>query len=201
MPDPVAIHTRHASTRRERILAHLAAHPDLAAGELARALGLNPPLNPLLRNMEAKAQITASQVWWPQQGRQVNVWRVAPPGTVPPQLASEVAAHRRELARQGQRRQRARARGLVIPTGAQVPDLRVPSDGFTLPRGAACADADPETFFPDPGQDDTQARAICARCPIRRECYALARATGQRWGIWGGVNFEITAAHRQDKAS
>jgi Transcription factor WhiB len=201
MPDPVAIHTRHASTRRERILAHLAAHPDLAAGELARALGLNPPLNPLLRNMEAKAQITASQVWWPQQGRQVNVWRVAPPGTVPPQLASEVAAHRRELARLGQRRQRARTRGLVVPRGAEVPDLRALSDGFTLPPGAACAGTDPDLFFPDPGQDDTGARAICARCPIRRECYTLALATGQRYGIWGGINFEITAAHRQEKAS
>jgi hypothetical protein len=201
MPDPVAIHTRHASTRRERILAHLAAHPDLAAGELARALGLNPPLNPLLRNMEAKAQITASQVWWPQQGHQVNVWRVAPPGTVPPQLASEVAAHRRELARQGQRRQRARARGLVIPTGAQVPDLRVPSDGFILPRGAACARRGPGDVLPGPGPGRYRGPGDLCLLPIRRECYALARATGQRWGIWGGVNFEIIAAHRQDKAS
>ena len=189
-------------TRCERVLAHLAAHPDLTAGEIACALGLKPPLNPLLRRMEAAAQIvTAAKVWAPQQGRQVNAWRVAPPGTVPPQPASEVAAHRRELARQSQRRQRARARGLVIPRGAEVPDLRAPSDGFTLRTGAACAGADPEMFFPEPGQDDTGARAICARCPIRRECYHLARATGQRWGIWGGINFEITAAHRQDKAS
>jgi Transcription factor WhiB len=186
-------------TRRERVLAHLAAHPDLTAGEIACALGLKPPLNPLLRRMEAKGQIvTAAKVWAAQQGRQVNAWRVAPPGTVPPQLASEVAAHRRELARQAQRRQRARARGLVIPRGAQAPDLRARSDGFILPSGAACAGADPELFFPEPGQGDTGALAICARCPIRRDCYALAVATGQRYGIWGGVNFEIIAAHRQE---
>ena len=159
-----------AVTRRQRILAYLADHPDLTAGEIARALGLYPPLNPLLRSMEAKAQITATKVWWPQQGRQVNVWRIAPGGTVPPQLASEVAAHRRELGRLNQQRGRGRARGLVIPPGGAVPDLRVPSGGFTLPRGAACAGADPDLFFPEPGQDDTGARAICARCPIRREC-------------------------------
>ena len=201
MPDTVAIHTRHAFTRRERILAHLADHPDLTAGELARALGLNPPLNPLLRNMEAKAQTTATKVWWPQQGRQVNVWRIAPPGTAPPQLASEVAAHRRKLARLNQQRGRARARGLAIPPGGAVPDLRVPAGGFTLPPSAACRGADPDLFFPEPGQDDTGARAICARCPICRECYGLARSTGQQFGIWGGINFEVTAAHREVKAS
>jgi hypothetical protein len=201
MPDPVAIHTRHAFTRRERILAYLADHPDLAAGELARALGLNPPLNPLLRNMEAKAQITATKVWWPQQGRQVNVWRIAPAGTVPPQLASEVAAHRRELDRRNRQRNRARARGLDIPPGGSVRDLRVPAGGFTLPPGAACRGADPDLFFPGPFQGDGEARAICSACPIRRECYALAIATGQQFGIWGGINFEITAAHRQEKAS
>ena len=32
--------------------------------------------------------------------------------------------------------------------------------------------------------------AICAHCVIRAECLAGAQATGQTYGIWGGVNFE-----------
>jgi WhiB family redox-sensing transcriptional regulator len=82
-----------------------------------------------------------------------------------------------------------------------VPDLRVPAGGFVLPPGAACCGADPELFFPAPDQDDSRARAICARCRIRLECYGLAAETGQKTGIWGGVNFDVTAAHRKDKAS
>jgi WhiB family redox-sensing transcriptional regulator len=188
-------------TRRERILAHLAGHPDLTAGEIARGLGLKPPLNPLLRDMEAKAQITAVKVWWPQQGRRINVWRTALPGMVAPRLASEMTARRRELGRLSRNRARARARGLNIPPGGAVPDLRVPAGGFVLPPGAACRGADPELFFPGPGQSEAAARAICAACPIRPECYALALSTSQQFGIWGGVNFDVTADRRKDKAS
>jgi hypothetical protein len=188
-------------TRRERILAHLAAHPDLTAGELARAFGLRGPLHPLLRDMEERGQVTASKIWWPQQGRQVNVWRVAEPDTAPLAIPWDVIERRRELARLNQARTRARARGLVIPPGGAVPDFRVPAGGFTLPPGAACRTADPELFFPDTARAEAEARAICAACPIRRECYALARATGQQFGVWGGTNFDVTAAHREEMAS
>jgi WhiB family transcriptional regulator, redox-sensing transcriptional regulator len=193
--------TYRTGTRRQRILAHLADYPDLTAGEIARGLGLKPPLNPLLRDMEAKAQITASKVWWPQQGRRINVWAVAPVGTMPSRATSDMTARRRELGRLSRNRARARARGLDIPPGGAVPDLRVPAGGVALPPGAACAGADPELFFPEPGQSEDGARAICARCRIRPECYGLARSTGQKFGIWGGVNFDVTAAHRKDKAS
>ncbi|MDQ2811534.1 MAG: WhiB family transcriptional regulator [Actinomycetota bacterium] len=189
-------------TRRERIIAHLAAHPGLTAGEVARALRLSGPLNSLLRDMEERGQVTASKIWWPQQGRQVNVWRVAAAGTAPLAVPRETIECRRELGRLSQARSRARARGLVIPPGGTVPDLRVPAGGFTLPAGAACRAADPEMFFPEPGQDDSEARAICAACPIRVGCYDLARATGQQFGVWGGTNFDVTAAvHREAKAS
>jgi WhiB family redox-sensing transcriptional regulator len=34
------------------------------------------------------------------------------------------------------------------------------------------------------------AKAICASCPIRVACYERAVANRERYGIWGGVNFE-----------
>jgi len=35
-----------------------------------------------------------------------------------------------------------------------------------------------------------QAKAICARCPVRQPCLAYALATGQAYGIWGGYDEE-----------
>jgi WhiB family transcriptional regulator, redox-sensing transcriptional regulator len=57
---------------------------------------------------------------------------------------------------------------------------------------AACRHADPELFFP-PGRDDlaagqvAAAKAVCARCPVCRECLAFAIAHRQHDGIWGGL--------------
>ena len=31
------------------------------------------------------------------------------------------------------------------------------------------------------------ARAICAACPVQRECLVYSLATEQRWGVWGGL--------------
>ena len=48
---------------------------------------------------------------------------------------------------------------------------------------AACRHADPELFFPvsasGPSLDQIiQAKAICARCPVRQQCLAFAHARG-----------------------
>ena len=60
---------------------------------------------------------------------------------------------------------------------------------------AACRSADPELFFPVSafGQALAQvaeAKAICARCPVRRPCLAFAQRTRQAHGIWGGLTEE-----------
>jgi WhiB family transcriptional regulator, redox-sensing transcriptional regulator len=57
---------------------------------------------------------------------------------------------------------------------------------------AACRSADPELFFPisDSGPSLVQAaeaKAICAGCPVRRQCLAFAVRTRQVHGIWGGL--------------
>jgi WhiB family transcriptional regulator, redox-sensing transcriptional regulator len=61
---------------------------------------------------------------------------------------------------------------------------------------AACGSADADLFFPvsasanNPQQaaDATErAKAVCARCLVRRECLAFALRTRQLHGIWGGM--------------
>ena len=63
---------------------------------------------------------------------------------------------------------------------------------------AACRSADPELFFPITAfgqalEQVAQAKAICARCPVRRECLAFALRTRQPHGIWGGMTEEERA--------
>jgi WhiB family redox-sensing transcriptional regulator len=60
---------------------------------------------------------------------------------------------------------------------------------------AACRQGDPERFFPvsasGPSLDQvTQAKAICAGCPVRRQCLAFALDTRQDHGVWGGTSEE-----------
>jgi len=33
------------------------------------------------------------------------------------------------------------------------------------------------------------ARRVCLDCPVNVECYKLAVANKEKWGVWGGVNF------------
>jgi WhiB family transcriptional regulator, redox-sensing transcriptional regulator len=63
---------------------------------------------------------------------------------------------------------------------------------------AACRSADPELFFPVSAfgqalEQAAQAKAICARCPVRRQCLAFALRTRQAHGIWGGLTEEERA--------
>jgi WhiB family transcriptional regulator, redox-sensing transcriptional regulator len=58
---------------------------------------------------------------------------------------------------------------------------------------AACRHADPELFFPvsasGPSLDQVmQAKAICAGCPVWRQCLAFALDTRQNHGVWGGMS-------------
>ena len=57
---------------------------------------------------------------------------------------------------------------------------------------AACQDEDPELFFPisqvGPGaQQSAQAKAVCARCPVRADCLRYALDNGLDHGVFGGT--------------
>lgn len=57
---------------------------------------------------------------------------------------------------------------------------------------AACADHDPDMFFPagetGPAADQIRfAKRVCAACDVQDECLTYAIETNQASGIWGGL--------------
>lgn len=52
---------------------------------------------------------------------------------------------------------------------------------------AACAQTDPEAFFPERGSSAAQARRICLSCNVRRQCLDYALQHTERFGVWGGL--------------
>lgn len=64
---------------------------------------------------------------------------------------------------------------------------------------AACRDEDPELFFPvsdiGPGaRQVAEAKAVCARCPVRAQCLDYAMTNRLTDGIFGGA----TEAERRE---
>jgi WhiB family transcriptional regulator, redox-sensing transcriptional regulator len=60
---------------------------------------------------------------------------------------------------------------------------------------SACQSVDPDLFFPLSSagrslEQVAEAKAVCARCLVRRQCLAFAMRSGQRHGIWGGLTEE-----------
>jgi WhiB family transcriptional regulator, redox-sensing transcriptional regulator len=60
---------------------------------------------------------------------------------------------------------------------------------------AACRSADPEVFFPVSATghglaEIARAKAICASCPVCRQCLDFALATRQSHGVWGCTSEE-----------
>ena len=52
----------------------------------------------------------------------------------------------------------------------------------------ACRGADPNLFFPERGESVKEAKAVCARCPVRAECLDYAMENHEVVGIWGGLS-------------
>lgn len=55
-------------------------------------------------------------------------------------------------------------------------------------RAGECVGADPEVFFPTQGESVSEAKAICAPCPIRVRCLEYALDNNIVHGIWGGAS-------------
>lgn len=77
--------------------------------------------------------------------------------------------------------------------GAPLEPYEILRDAITPPRGdwmerAKCADAEPETFYPEKGQPADTAKAICAMCPVTKECLEYALANGEKFGVFGGLS-------------
>ena len=53
-----------------------------------------------------------------------------------------------------------------------------------------CHVNDADLWFAEHPAELEQAKALCADCPIRRECLAAALEREEPWGVWGGEIFE-----------
>ena len=62
---------------------------------------------------------------------------------------------------------------------------------------ARCLHAEPALFFPTTQADTEAALAVCAQCPVRRDCYEDAGGRGEEWGIWGGEVWDRRVRYRQ----
>lgn len=52
---------------------------------------------------------------------------------------------------------------------------------------AACQDSTYDVFFPTSSDAYDQARAICATCPVKSECFDYVTANPQDFGMWAGL--------------
>jgi WhiB family redox-sensing transcriptional regulator len=70
----------------------------------------------------------------------------------------------------------------------------------------ACADSDPELFFPSGTSRNAvlqaeQAKLICRACSVQEKCRDYAVATEQDSGVWGGLSErELKALRRRPLA-
>ncbi len=71
-------------------------------------------------------------------------------------------------------------------------DESVPSVtcGVAMLPTVPCHTGDPDLWFAESPVELEQAKALCADCPIRRECLAAAIGRQEPWGVWGGEIFE-----------
>lgn len=51
-----------------------------------------------------------------------------------------------------------------------------------------CAQTDPEIFFPEKGKSSREAKMICRSCPVQDACLEDALATGDWFGVRGGLS-------------
>lgn len=53
---------------------------------------------------------------------------------------------------------------------------------------AACREVDSGLFFPDKGDSNRAAKAICARCSVCDQCLETALANREDFGVFGGLS-------------
>lgn len=62
-----------------------------------------------------------------------------------------------------------------------------------FPGRALCAEVDGDVWFPEPGGNPRDAKAICADCEVQPECLQWAIDNREPYGVWGG----LTATERR----
>lgn len=65
--------------------------------------------------------------------------------------------------------------------------------------GANCKGANADLFFPERGASTRTAKSICRECTVREACLEFAIATGEKFGIWGGMSERERRKVRKDR--
>jgi WhiB family redox-sensing transcriptional regulator len=79
---------------------------------------------------------------------------------------------------------------MTTPT-RRVTTPATPDDAWMI--DGLCRQVDGDLFYPD-GMGGSvhfqtvKARKVCGNCPVRSECLDYALATGERFGVWGGLS-------------
>ena len=73
------------------------------------------------------------------------------------------------------------------------------STGYWQDEGN-CLGADPDLFFPSPGDSLKAAKAVCNSCVVRAECLEYALENGEKYGIWGGMSERERRRIRRQRA-
>jgi WhiB family redox-sensing transcriptional regulator len=94
---------------------------------------------------------------------------------------------------------------IALPDGTRRAPVPDPLPRPTVPIGpwirrGRCVSADPEIFFP-PRRPGTAApaKAVCAACPVRRECLRHALKAPEEHGVWGGLDERERAEIRRKR--
>ena len=53
---------------------------------------------------------------------------------------------------------------------------------------AACAETDPDAYFPEKGGGTRDAKRVCSGCEIRLACLQWSLDNAIQHGMWGGVS-------------
>jgi WhiB family transcriptional regulator, redox-sensing transcriptional regulator len=65
---------------------------------------------------------------------------------------------------------------------------------------ANCLGVDPDLFFPERGASTREAMEVCRGCVVRDDCLEYALATGEMFGIWGGMSERERRRIRRQRA-
>ncbi|MDQ3877780.1 MAG: WhiB family transcriptional regulator [Actinomycetota bacterium] len=60
-----------------------------------------------------------------------------------------------------------------------------------------CAGGDPDLWFSVGAFEHKQAKMICRRCPVKRQCLTYAMEAPVDHGIWGGMTERERRRHRR----
>jgi WhiB family redox-sensing transcriptional regulator len=52
---------------------------------------------------------------------------------------------------------------------------------------ASCRSVPVAIFFPPTDHEGDRAKAVCRNCIVREQCLEFAIASGERFGVWGGL--------------